>query len=504
MTPRLARQGLPWLAVVAAAYLVTRTWHLTALPMFFDEAFHILWGDRWHGPHGLSRALWGGKLLGVAAIGAATSLGPDDPLRAARLAVVLIGLVTLFSSFWLGRRIGGLPGGVITAVLVVACPFLLFHDRMALVDPFVTAFAALALVATVGLCDHPSPGRGALLGLALAAAGAAKVLGVVAFVPSLVGVVLLAGRDGRAWRALGVAWGVAGVLLWVPVRGFVGGGGEVGEKAALFAEDRWALARENLVQLGAWLWVYQTPTILALGLLATFLALARRRRLEILLVFAWAFPLVAFVLGVRVWYPRYILFTAVPLLALVGGALGEAWSRALSTAGRVSVLVLLVGSLVPGALFLQALLEDPSSVRLPQVDRWQYVEGWPSGYGWAEAHAFLLGEMAGEPVPHRVATEPYHWTLKASFLGQRGVAVKAFDVWSPSELVRAADWTGRGGGWLVVSKPVVADGPLELTHLAGFTKPGRRGSVHVYRLRPSHRDPRSRPPRVGDEAAGDP
>jgi hypothetical protein len=95
--------------------------------------------------------------------------------------------------------------------------------------------------------------------------------------------------------------------------------------------------------------------------------------------------------------------------------------------------------------------------------------------------------MAGEPLPHRVATEPYHWTLKASFLGQRGVAVKAFDVWSSPELLRAAQWAGDGGGWLVVSKPVASDRPrgLELTHLAGFTKPGRRASVHVYRLRSS-------------------
>ena len=149
------------------------------------------------------------------------------------------------------------------------------------------------------------------------------------------------------------------------------------------------------------------------------------------------------------------------------------------------------------------MLQDPSSARLPRVDRWQYVEGWPSGYGWAEAHEFLLDEMTGEPPPHRVATEPYHWTLKASFLGKRGVRVKAFDVWSSSELVRAAEWTGPGGGWLVVSKPVVPDGSLELTHLAGFTKPGRQGSVHVYRLRSSQKGPRTSPRRAGDEAAGE-
>ena len=487
MTVRLARHTAAWLVVVLGAYLVTRTWHLTALPMFFDEAIHILWGERWHGPHGLSRALWGGKLLGVAAIGVATRLGPDDLLRAARMAAVLVGLVTVSASFWLGRRIGGSLGGLISAVLVIACPFLLVHDRLALVDPFVSAFAALALVATIRMCDDPTPGRGVLLGLALAAAGGAKILGLFAFAFSLAGVALLAWRPARAWRALGLAWGVAGVLLWVPVRAFLRGGGEIGEKAALFPEDRWALVRENLVRLAEWLWIYWTPTILALGLLATALALARRRRVEILLVFAWSFPLITFVFGARVWYPRYILLTTVPFLALVGGGLAEVWLRARGGVGRALAVLLFTGTLLPGILFQRDLLKEPASARLPHVDRWQYVEGWPSGYGWAEAHEFLVDEMAGEPLPHRVATEPYHWTLKASFLGQRGVAVKAFDVWSSPELLRAAQWAGDGGGWLVVSKPVASDRPrgLELTHLAGFTKPGRRASVHVYRLRSS-------------------
>jgi hypothetical protein len=39
------------------------------------------------------------------------------------------------------------------------------------------------------------------------------------------------------------------------------------------------------------------------GLLATGLALLRRRRIELLLVFAWTFPLAVFILGAARWYP---------------------------------------------------------------------------------------------------------------------------------------------------------------------------------------------------------
>jgi 4-amino-4-deoxy-L-arabinose transferase-like glycosyltransferase len=208
---------------------------------------------------------------------------------------------------------------------------------------------------------------------------------------------------------------------------------------------------------------------------------------EILLALAWAAPLLVFVVGARIWYPRYVLFTTVPFLALVGGSLAAIWSRAGGRVGRGLVALVLASVLVPGVRFQLGLLRDPASARLPPVDRWQYIEGWPSGYGWDQAHESLLEMMESKPPPHRVATERYHWTLKASFVGRPDVHVKPFDLWRPPELLRAAGWVGRGGGWLVTSKPVGADRPpgLELDHVAGFTKPGRRMSVHVYRLRPT-------------------
>jgi hypothetical protein len=448
--------------------------------MFFDEAIHILWGNQWES-HGLSRAMADGKLLEVIVGGVALRVLPAHPLWAVRMGTVLVGLVTLWAAFWLGRRLGGPPGGLISASIVVACPFFLFHDRMGLADPFVSAFASVALVATIRLCDGASLGRGVVLGLALAAAGASKVLGLMAFAASLAGVLLLAPRQARAWRGLALAWGIGAVLLWVPTRAFLRSGGQVGEKAALGVDDRWGLVLQNLASLSEWLWVYWTPPLLAAGLLVTLWALARWRGEGWLLVFAWAFPLTVFVVGARLWYPRYILFATVPLVALVGGGVGELWSHARGGATRGAALVLCAVLLVPSLVFDWRLLADPSSARLPGVDRWQYVEGWPSGYGWAGAHDFLVDALGSQAGPHRIATERYHWTLEASFVDRPDVRVKAFDVGHPAELARAAE---AGYRWLVVSRPVGPERPpgLELTHVAGFTKPGREGTVNVYRM----------------------
>jgi 4-amino-4-deoxy-L-arabinose transferase-like glycosyltransferase len=503
MAPNLARGERIGLAIAAVACLVTRTWHLTALPMFFDEAIHMLWGGHWVGPNGLTRALTDGKLLQVMASGVALRLVPQDPLWAVRSVTALSGLVTLAAVFFLGRRIGGAPGGLIAASLSVASPFLLFHERMALADPLVAAFAAVALVATIGLCDDPRPIRGVMLGVTLAAAGATKVLGLFALAPSLAGVLLLAPRDRRAWRYLGLAWGVAGILLWGPVSAFLTRTNQIAEKAVLVTEARSALVVRNLGQVTEWLWIYWTPTVIVVGLVATGLALTRRRRVELVLLIAWALPLVVLVFMAGVWYPRYVLFTTGPFLALAGGGLGELWVRARGRGARGMVLAIVVGVLAPGLVFHVGLAHDPASVRLPEIDRWQYIEGWPSGYGWAESYDFLVREHGRDDRALHIVTEHYHWTLKAYFVGRPGVVVKAFDVWNPSELARAATWVGREPGWLVVSKPVSSDQPpgLELTHAAAFTKPGRRGAVHVYRLRSPRREPSPSPSLAGDAAS---
>ena len=48
-----------------------------------------------------------------------------------------------------------------------------------------------------------------------------------------------------------------------------------------------------------------------------------------------------------------------------------------------------------------------ASAPLPPVDRWQYVEGWPSGYGWRESVELLEREKGEGGRPLRVVTTSY-------------------------------------------------------------------------------------------------
>jgi hypothetical protein len=52
----------------------------------------------------------------------------------------------------------------------------------------------------------------------------------------------------------------------------------------------------------------------------------------------------------------------------------------------------LLAVLVPALRFDRALWTDPARAPLPSLDRFQYVTGWPSGYGSRDSMAFLRSE----------------------------------------------------------------------------------------------------------------
>ena len=135
--------------------------------------------------------------------------------------------------------------------------------------------------------------------------------------------------------------------------------------------------------------------------------------------------------------------------------------------------------------FDRSLLADPSRAPLPPIDRWQYVEGWPSGYGWREAAELLRRELDRDPREMRIVVERAHWTLEAYFIGEPRVLVKSVALDDPGWPERTARWLRNAPGWLVTSGPPPAGeqrSGLKLVYTAAFGKPGRTGTITVYRV----------------------
>ena len=395
-----------WPALVGL-YLASRVVALTALPMFLDERIHLRWaywiaqGRRLRVPVLAGRGLSVYMLAGVAP-------GADDPLRAGRLLTVAVGLVTMIGLYFLALRLGGDRRlAYLTALFYIVCPFTLAYDRMVLTDAFLAAFTALTLLLSLRLALEPRARTGAALGAALALGVLSKTTGLVLFgVPVLVLVFL--GRERR--RALGplfLAFALAGTVVAYPLWLFfrktdelVGAIG-VRENDLSFTGN----AAANFGLAVEWLWTYWTPGLVILAALGLALGLASppRRRAAVLLALLTVGPTALFVALSGIWYPRYLLFTTVPLLPLAaGGFVGSIdllarWGRLRRSTVPVLAAALLAITLLPALRFDLALWTDPIRAPFPALDRFQYVTGWPSGYGSRESVEFLRAERRRLP-----------------------------------------------------------------------------------------------------------
>ena len=504
-------------SLLFAMYLVTRLRGLELLPIFLDEILHVRWallisqGEKpWDATWKWGRALtiW---------LGALVSPWASDLLLANRLLSVLLGALTLWATIEIARRLVGGRAAVLAGVFYVLCPFTLFYDRMALTEAGLAAFTALSLLFSVRLAESGRRSEAALAGFAFALAVCVKALGVLALpIPALV--VLVLGPLRARLGALAVAYAVGLPPAAWAFRSFVATD-NAQHMAELFTGGGGALATRFVSSVGegtSWLWVWCTPPLAVLGLAGAALALARRDRRTLLLALLALYPLLAFSAGLSWRMPRYLLPAAVPLLVLAAGAADRlatrlaAWAaeatrertRAwLSTA--IAVLVLL-----PALRLDRALWTDPARAAMPAPDRFQYVLGWPSGYGVRDTERLVREELARHPqgltvVVHanrfqNLRTTPY--ALALAFAREPRVRLEDWNFADPTAIGALQRWAAAGPGLLVVPRAdpnAPAPDPLAWSHLATLvartTKPDGSACDDVYRLCPAPGCPPSEP-----------
>jgi len=404
--------ALRW-PVLLSLYLASRLVGLMALPMFLDERIHLRWAYWIEQGRRLRVPVLAGRGLSVYLL-AAVAPHAEDPLRAGRLLTVAIGLVTLVASWRLALRLtGDRRVADVTALFYIVCPFTLLYDRMVLTDAFLAAFTAVTLLLSVSVAEDPRLRSGAALGVAVALGVLSKTSGLILFAFPLLAWALLGRRRG-ALVPLAAAYALAAALvaypLWLFFRKTDELAGAIGlrEGDLSFAGN----ASTNLALAASWLWTYWTPPLIVLALAGLTSALVRRERAlgALLLALLAAGPAVVFVAVSEIWYPRYLLFTTVALLPLSAWgfvALADAAGRHVRSGPAVRATLAAAGlalSLFPALRFDRALWTDPAEAPLPALDRFQYVTGWPSGYGSRDSMAFLRTERERHPDGLRLLT----------------------------------------------------------------------------------------------------
>lgn len=361
-----------------------------------DEAVHYWWVLRILEAGEWLRPLNVGKPLEAWLAAPLIFLLGGDPLIIMRSLHVLAGLLTAILTFPTAMIVTSSPSrALLSAVLVALCPFVVYLERMALVEIYLCAGGLLSIMAILRFWQTSDWKRAVFVGLALVLTAFAKFPIGFIFALWLPLAIIVASCEERrrllkpreVSLALGPVVTLFGLVLciaWMRVRQGLPPGFGLGllHQQSSYTEVEtllfWNLKRllyELEAQLG---W----PALL-LGVVGILISLVKGTRYQRWLAATGLLPWLGIVVIAREWSSRYLLFSIPPLvISAVAG-----WSSVLKSRWVKGVLVL-----IPLGFFSfqsVVLILDPPAARWSEGDRWGYIGGWPSGYGYAEAARYL-------------------------------------------------------------------------------------------------------------------
>lgn len=411
-----------WVIVLLGiAYFLTRLPNLTLLPVFADEAIYIHWSQViWHDATNRFIPLSDGKPPLFMWLMVPFLKVISEPLLAGRSLSVLSGLMTLIGVFLLSRKLFSQKVAILAAILVILQPFLLFYDRLALVDSMLTAFGVWAFYGALLLFEKPDIGKGILLGTVWGGAMLTKPSG--GFYPLLTPPFLLL-FSVKTWFAkikkllapafLASGYGLgfynvlrlSGAFHMITSRSadYLRSKNELLTNPFQFIPNTSKVMLEWLASYFSWLGMVFLAVVVGM-------VIVKRSKKAALLLLWVLFPFFLEAAIGKIVYPRYLLVTVPFILILISWGLVElvAWSG-----GKrwLKVGVGFLGLIVLGfwSLFDWRLLTDPGKAPLHQAEKEQYLQEWAAGYGIREVADYLRSLPKDREVV--VATEGYFGTL---------------------------------------------------------------------------------------------
>lgn len=491
-----------WIVFIAILWihLGLRLHNLLSFPPLVDEADHIAWARDLYDLHPFTGAA-NGRLFGLWWM-ALFGLDGDGALAVARAATVLFSLITVAVIFDLGRRLVTREAGILGAVIYSAAPYAFFYDRLALVDPYVTGWGALALWFAVRHARRPRDGDALAAGLALAGAIAAKATGIMLVpIPALAALLL---TPGQIWRqrarglaitygALAAVWGPFYLLL--RQRGYA----YFDTATTVVGSNRLASILDRLPGNIEGLWlidrVYFSLPVLLITLALVVYLLARRPRAGLFLLAALLIPLGGLLASATMLSARYFLFhlpALVLLMAAGSAAVFEDLRRRVRLPRTTILLLWEVWIIVFVAAFLRDYRRDPAALDLPPLDRLETITSDASGFALGETADYLLAEAGDSrvrvvgllsncrgldlliPAAHPVRVECPPITLDGTRQPEIAAQVNAWAAEGEHEL-----WVALENLPFVSLEGITA--PLE--HVITFERPGGLAHIRLYRAR---------------------
>jgi Dolichyl-phosphate-mannose-protein mannosyltransferase len=484
--------------------------HLTTLPPYEDEGSQLRWiwrvidAREWLQPLGEGKPLEAWPMVPLVRLGL-------HPLTAMRALHVLAGMIGAVLTYWLALQLSTRNTAFVSGVLFAICPFVVNLQRFADSDIFMCTAGIWVLLCVIQFIQSPTRWHAIKYASSLVLAVFCKFpVGFVFLIAMPLALLLMPLHERRTLlrppvvtKLLAAHVPVALLALVVIIVAIIQarrgrplgfglqdllgiGIGRYHGIAEVIGIPPIKLADELIVQLSL--------PVVVIGLIGLAAGVLRGDWRQRWLTAVGAVPMLGIGFLAEFWFPRYLLFTLPPLIvAAVSG-----WRRLALRTGRFrQPIEFVILSVCVGFMGYQSALIvfNPAAARWSPVDRFQYFEGWSSGYGYPEAAKFVLEtpnaplmiySLDGHSAYQLLTYLPAAWKsrVKPIFYGQDGKGLN-------SEDARLANLLSRTPAWIVISEQLLQSyldssfgrnnlGQIDLHQIASFDKPGSHGRLAIY------------------------
>lgn len=444
--------------VLIIIFFASRFYKLMAMPLFLDETLYIRWLNTIHqsGDWLLPLKEFGWEPLNIW-IAAVINLLVKDSLLSLRLTAILFGLLTLICLFLALKQI--LKPKIVYLILFtyLISPVILLYDRIGLRGDSAVSFCfSLAFLGLIQRLIRKKPSASYLISLAIILGLLIKTTAVIIPLIALISFVVFKPKITKIdLKAL--------ILTFLPLvfYYFTHTLSLVLNKSSVFANSgNWLITvKDNLIQLLLWFYQYLTWPVVILFFLGLFLLFKQQKSLFKLLLVSFLSSFIFITVTAKILFPRYILLSFVSALIISGYGLSQIFYQ-LPRLLEPLVIVFLI----PALMISLRIITDLKSAPLPEIERWQYVTGWPSGYGLNDLVAYLKSDP-----PQMLVTED-------NDLIKSGLAY----LWPDHPFVITQTATVGADFALNISERLPDDIQGDL--IKEFPRPENKSSIKLYRI----------------------
>jgi hypothetical protein len=436
-----------------------------------------------------------------------------QPLAAIRGLHVLVGMLGAVLTYRLGARVTDRPTAWVSGALFAICPFVVYLERLALTEILLCTAGLGVLLSVLRFQEAATRSRAAVLAFSLVLAAFCKFpVGFIFLIPMPLALALMpAGERRRLLVAPQVtkllAAHVPVAVLAVIVAVVAGVRWRSGRSPGFGLQELFGIGLGQFQNIGAGsggprpnllheLTVQLSGPVVAVALIGLAASAIFGKWRQRWLLAVGALPMLAIGVLAEFWFSRYLLFTLPPLI--IAAAAG--WRSLAAYLGKwrlpceLGVLALSVVFMLPQTT---RLILEPAVANWSPLDRYQYLEGPGSGYGYPEAARLILAAPVAPAIVYSLDGHsayqlrnylPPAWSARVSPIvyATDGKELR-------SEAERFANLSAHTPAWIVVPQPLLArnlvsnfgEQNLErigLRQIALFDKPGRRTQLALYEV----------------------